>query len=120
MQGISLEKFSPLPAAIQFSFAPITRTTGNEATHSQSMLDIVVPVVLSISPSTAVLPADIIVTISVQPGGSATCRSTVAHKALFHLLYLHVYMYMPCFKPPNYVLILHLQWAKTLLYLGLK
>ena len=46
-----------------------------------------VPVVLSISPSTAVLPADTIVTISVQPGGSATGRFTVVHKALFHFLH---------------------------------
>ena len=81
-----MENFSSLPAAIQFSFAPITRTTGNEATHSQSMLDIVVPIVLSISPSTAVLPADTIVIISIQ-SGSAKC--------MFHLLHLHVYMYMP-------------------------
>lgn len=68
---------SSLPAAIQFSFAQITPPTENEASHPQSMLDIVVPVVLSISPSTAVLPADTIVTISVQPGGSAICTGTV-------------------------------------------
>ena len=68
---------SSLPAAIQFSFAQITPATENEATHPQSMLDIVVPVVLSISPSTALLLADTIVTISVQPGGSAICTGTV-------------------------------------------
>lgn len=75
---------SSLPAAIQFSFAPITlATTENEATHSQSMMDIVVPVVFNISPSTAVLSADTIVTISVQPGGSATCTCTVVQMVLF-------------------------------------
>ena len=74
---------SSLPAAIQFSFAPITLATENEATHSQSMMDIVVPVVFNISPSTAVLSADTIVTISVQPGGSATCTCTVVQMVLF-------------------------------------
>lgn len=73
---------SSLPAAIQFSFAQITLATENEA-HSQSMMDIVVPVVLNISPSTAVLPADTIVTISVQPGGSATCTCTIVQMVLF-------------------------------------
>lgn len=70
-----------LAAVIQFSFRHISPAIGNEATHSQSMLDIMVPVVLSISPSTAVLPADTIVTISVLPGGSATCMCTVVCKA---------------------------------------
>ena len=37
---------------------------------SSTMVDIIVPVVLSIRPSTAVLLADTIVTISVQPGGT--------------------------------------------------
>ena len=68
---------SSLPAAIQFSFAQITPATENEASHPQSMVDIIVPVVLNISPSTAVPLADTIVTISVQPGGSATCTCTL-------------------------------------------
>ena len=65
-----------LPTAIQFMFGHAN--VGNEAVHSQSTLDVIVPVVLSISTSTAVLPADTIVIISIQPGGSATCRSFVS------------------------------------------
>ena len=59
--------------AIQFSFGH--PTIGSEG---QSTLGVIVPVVLSINTSTAVLPADTTVVILVQPNGSATCRSTVS------------------------------------------
>ena len=67
------EIFSFLPTAFQISFGPVSRI-GDEATDGSSTVDIIVPVMISINPPTALLSADTIVTITVT-GGSATGRS---------------------------------------------
>ena len=72
---VLLKIFSSLPAAIQLSFGPASRT-GNEATDGLSTVDIVIPVVININPPTTLLSADIVVAISVL-GGSATGRSVI-------------------------------------------
>jgi len=72
---VLLKIFSSSPAAIQLSFGPASRT-GNEATDGLSTVDIVIPIVINISPPTTLLSADIVVTISVL-GGSATGRSII-------------------------------------------
>ena len=58
--------FPPFSAAFQFSFGLVT--DGSEAT---SGVDIAVRVIINIIPSTALLPTDTVVTVSVS-GGTAT------------------------------------------------
>ena len=60
-------------AAFQFSFGQVSRT-GDEATDGSGTLDIAVPVVININPSSVLLSADTIITVSVS-GGNATRRS---------------------------------------------
>ena len=64
-----------LPAAFTFSFGQVSRT-GDEGTDGapSSILDIQVPIDITIVPSTALLSADTIVEVSVS-GGNATCMS---------------------------------------------
>ena len=94
---VLLKIFSFLPAAIQLSFGPASRT-GNEATDGLSTVDIVIPVVININPPTTLLSADIVVTISVL-GGSATGRSAIVlvvyyqcYNNIIKFLQLHICM----------------------------
>ena len=94
---VLLKIFSSLPAAIQLSFGPASRT-GNEATDGLSTVDIVIPIVINISPPTTLLSADIVVTISVL-GGSATGRSAIVlvvyyqcYSNIIKFLQLHICM----------------------------
>ena len=59
-------------AAIQFRFGQVSRT-GDEATDGSTTLDVAVPVMTTIVPSTALLSADTIVIVLVT-GGNATGR----------------------------------------------
>ena len=94
---VLLKIFSSLLAAIQLSFGPASRT-GNEATDGLSTVDIVIPIVINISPPTTLLPADIVVAISVL-GGSATGRSAIVlvvydqcYSNIIKFLQLHICM----------------------------
>ena len=94
---VLLKIFSSFPAAIQLSFGPASRT-GNEATDGLSTVDIVIPIVINISPPTTLLSADIVVAISVL-GGSATGRSAIVlvvydqcYSNIIKFLQLHICM----------------------------
>ena len=103
-------KFVFFSADIQFSFgtvSPVSPSDGTEATAGQSVLDLAVPVIITINPSTSFLQSDTIVTISVS-GGSATGSFIilVTYKHLHHV-YIPLYFF-------------HLQWAKIMLCLEMK
>ena len=89
---VLLKIFSSLPAAIQLSFGPASRTAGNEATDGLSTVDIVIPIVINISPPTTLLSADIVVAISVL-GGSATGRSVIV-LAVYHQCYSNIIKFL--------------------------
>ena len=87
------------------SLVPFSPSDGTEATAGQSVLDLAVPVIISINSS--FLQSDTIVTISVS-GGSATGRFIL----LVTYMHLH-HVYIPLY-------FFHLQWAKTMLCLEMK
>ena len=76
----------PAAQTILFSFGQTMQDTVNESTA----LNVAVPIVMTTTPSNAILRTDTIVNISVT-GGSATCMSSAAHDhshvQLFYLLH---------------------------------
>ena len=99
-----------LSAGIQFSFgtvSPVSPSDGSEATSGQSILDLAVPVVITIEPSNSFLQSDTIVTVSVS-SGNATGRFII----LVTYMHLH-HVYSPLY-------FFHLQRVKTLLCCEMK
>ena len=99
-----------LSAGVQFSFgtvSPVSPSDGSEATAEQAVLDLAVPVVITIEPSNSFLQSDTIVTVSVS-SGNATGRFII----LVTYMHLH-HVYSPLY-------FFHLQRVKTLLCCEMK